>query len=171
VTSLRPDEHLVLIGMMGTGKTTVGTIIAERLQRPLLDSDEEIEARTGRTVREIFERDGEAAFRALETGVLEEALRSPAPAVIAAAGGVVLSPRNREALQHATARVVWLCADPANLVQRVMSSGHRPLLDEDPAGTLQRMWDEREALYREVADVIVSVDDRSVEEVVEAVLA
>jgi shikimate kinase len=170
VTSLPADEHLVLIGMMGTGKTTVGHIVAERLQRPFLDSDEEIEARTGHTVREIFEQHGEAAFRTLETDVLEEALAAPEPAVIAAAGGVVLSERNRRALQRAPARVVWLCADPANLVERVQRGGHRPLLDGDPAATLQRMWDERHELYRSVADVVVAVDGRSVDDIVEEVL-
>ena len=170
MTSLRADEHLVLIGMMGTGKTTVGQIVAERLHRPFLDSDEEIEARTGHTVREIFEQHGEAAFRTLETEVLEEALAAPERAVIAAAGGVVLSERNRRALQQAAARVVWLCADPASLVERVQRGGHRPLLDGDPAGTLQRMWDERHELYRSVADVVVAVDGRSVDDIVEEVL-
>ena len=85
------DGHLVLVGMMGTGKTTVGTVLAQRLGRPLIDSDAEVEARTGRTVREIFETDGEAAYRALETEALVDALASPVPAVIAAAGGVVLA--------------------------------------------------------------------------------
>jgi shikimate kinase len=170
VTALGADEHLVLIGMMGTGKTTVGTILADRLHRRLLDSDEEIEARTGHTVREIFERQGEPAFRALETEVLEEALHSRPPAVIAAAGGVVLSERNREALRTAPARVVWLCADPARLVDRAQRGVHRPLLDDDPAGTLQRMWDERHELYRSVADATVAVDDRTPDEVAEAVL-
>ncbi len=164
------DQHLVLVGMMGVGKTTVARVVADRLRRPVLDSDSIIEERTGRTVREIFATDGEPAFRALETEVLVEALAWPEPAVVAAAGGVVLSDTNRAALKAAKARVVWLCADPATLVERVRSGGHRPLLDADPAGTLQRMFDDREALYREVADAIVLVDNRSVGEIVEAVL-
>jgi shikimate kinase len=164
------DQHLVLVGMMGAGKTTVGRVVAERLGRPLLDSDAVIEARTGRTVRQIWVEDGEVAFRRLEAEVLLEALHWPVPAVIAAAGGVVLREDNRAALKDAHARVVWLCADPANLVERVKSSGHRPLLDGDVEGTLQRMWTDRSALYREVADAIVGVDGRSVHDVVEAVL-
>jgi shikimate kinase len=161
---------VVLVGMMGTGKTTVARVLSERLGRPVLDTDTMIERRTGRTVREIFATDGEAAFRALETEVLVEALASPSPSIIAGAGGVVLSEENRIALKQSGARVFWLCADPATLVERVRSGGHRPLLDGDPAGTLQRMFRDREALSREVADAIVLVDHRSVGEVVEAVL-
>jgi shikimate kinase len=167
---IRADQHLVLVGMMGVGKSTVARVVADRLGRRVFDSDAVIESRTGRTVREIFAEDGEPAFRALETDVLVEALHEVEPVVIAGAGGVVLSAANRAALKESGARVVWLCADPATLVERVKSGGHRPLLDADPAGTLRRMFEEREALYREVADAIVLVDHRSISEVVEAVL-
>lgn len=169
----RPEphgEHIVLVGMMGSGKSTIGRIVAQRMDRPLIDSDEVIEAATGRTVREIFATDGEAAFRALEADALRDALATDEPAVIAAAGGVVLRPDNRRLLTESNARVVWLMADPALLIERVRSGMHRPLLDDDPQGTLERMWDERQPLYQEVADAIVSVDGRSIGEVVEAVL-
>jgi shikimate kinase len=165
-----PAQHLVLVGMMGVGKSTVARVLSERLGRPVLDSDAMIEARTGRTVREIFASDGEPAFRALETEVLREALADPTPSIIAAAGGVVLSDDNRALLKASGARVVWLCAQPSTLVDRVKSGGHRPLLDDDPAGTLQRMFTAREPLYRDVADAIVLVDQRSIGDVVEAVL-
>lgn len=166
----RLPRHLVLVGMMGAGKSTVGRIVAERLGRELLDSDAVIETATGRTVREIWAADGEEAFRTLETRALREALAADAPSVIAAAGGVVLREENRRMLAEADARVVWLMATPDVLVDRVRSGMHRPLLDDDPEGTLQRMWAEREPLYQEVADAIVSVDGRSINEVVEAVL-
>ena len=164
------DQHLVLVGLMGSGKTTVARIAAERLGRQVIDSDTVIEKATGRTVREIFADDGEDAFRKLETAALLDALASPEPAVIAAAGGVVLREENRAALKQSNAKVVWLCASPALLVERAASGGHRPLLDEDPAGTLQRMHDQRQELYREVADAIVLVDNRSPYDVAEAVL-
>jgi len=155
---------------MGSGKTTVARIAAERLGRDVIDSDQVIERLTGRTVRQIFADDGEQAFRSYETAALLDALATDRPAVIAAAGGVVLREENRTALKQANARVVWLCASPDVLVGRAMSGGHRPLLDEDPAGTLQRMFREREDLYREVADAIVLVDHRTPSDVAEAVL-
>ncbi len=162
--------HVVLVGMMGAGKSSVGRVLAGRLDRPLFDSDEMIEQRTGRTVREIWVTDGEPAYRALETEVLTEALGASEPSVIAAAGGIVLSEANRSALDRAGCHVVWLLADVDVLLQRVRSGAHRPLLDDDPEGTLRRMFAEREVLYREVADAIVSVDNRSVSEVASAVL-
>ena len=168
--SIAADRHLVLVGMMGSGKTTVGRVVAARLGRPLLDSDALIEAREDRTVRDIFATDGEDEFRRIETEVLAQSLARSEGCVIAAAGGVVLRSENRNALRTSGARVVWLRADPAVLLDRVKGGPHRPLLDDDPAGTLQRMYDEREALYREVADAIVTVDGRSVNDVVEAVL-
>ncbi|MEP7113460.1 MAG: shikimate kinase [Ilumatobacteraceae bacterium] len=164
------DQHLVLVGLMGSGKTTVARIAADRLGRRVIDTDSAIEKVTGRTVREIFATDGEDAFRAFETAALLDALASAEPAVIAAAGGVVLREVNRDALKQSNARVVWLCATPAVLAERVTSGGHRPLLDDDPEGTLQRMNAERENLYREVADAIVLVDNRGPGDVVEAVL-
>ncbi|MEY2582945.1 MAG: shikimate kinase [Ilumatobacteraceae bacterium] len=164
------EQHLVLVGLMGSGKTTVARIAAERLGRRVIDSDAMIEKATGRTVREIFADDGEDAFRTLETAALSDALASPEPAVIAAAGGVVLRDENRAALKQANARVVWLCATPGLLVERAAAGGHRPLLDGDPEGTLQRMHDQRQELYREVADAVVLVDNRTPNEVTEAVL-
>jgi shikimate kinase len=163
--------HIVLVGLMGTGKTTVGRRVAAATHRPFLDSDELIETATGRTVRDIWRAEGEAAFRVLETAELRCALASEEPSVIAAAGGVVLAPANREALRAADATVVWLTADPSTLVARARRGGHRPLLDDDPEGTLATMAAERADLYREIADVVIDVGSRRVDEVVAEVLA
>jgi shikimate kinase len=164
------SRHLVLVGMMGVGKSTVGRALACELGRPLYDSDEMIEERTGRTVREIWTTDGEPAFRALETEVLVDALVQPEPGVIAAAGGVVLSEANRAALHGPDAHVVWLRSEVDLLLDRVRRGGHRPLLDDDPEAALRRLYEERAPLYQEVADAIVSVDNRSVNDVTKAVL-
>ena len=164
------DSHIVLVGMMGVGKSSVGRALARRLDRKLLDSDEMIEAREGRTVRDIWMEDGEPAFRRIEAEVLADAIAAPTPSVVAAAGGVVLSEENRNALKGSGAHVVWLLADVELLLERVRNGMHRPLLDDDPEGTLRTMYEERADLYQEVADAIVSVEHRSINEVAGAVL-
>lgn len=162
-------QHIVLVGMMGSGKTTIGEALAAHLHRPFFDSDALVEARTGKTVREIWEAEGEAGYRPLETDALLDALASPEPAVIAAAGGVVLAATNREALAASHARVVWLRADPDLLAERAVRGEHRPLLDGDPEGNLRRLLAERAPLYAEVADEVIDVEGRSVGDVVEEI--
>jgi shikimate kinase len=162
-------RHVVLVGMMGVGKSTVGQRVAARLGRPFSDSDAVIEARTGRTVAQIFAHEGEPAFRALETEVLAEVLADTEPTVVAAAGGVVLDATNRDALRRA-GTVVWLQAPVNMLVERVAGSTHRPAIDDDPAGTLARLADGREGLYGEVADLLVDAA-LPVDEVVERIVA
>jgi len=161
----------VLVGLMGSGKSTVGRLLAARLQRPFFDSDEMVEARTGRTVREVFETDGEAAYRPLETDALLAALDQPEPAVIAAAGGVVLSAVNREALGRGATKVVWLRASPQLLVGRALRQDHRPLLERDPHATMAQMAADRTRLYGEVADEIIDIDELTPEQVADRVLA
>ena len=156
---------------MGSGKTTVGQLLAQRLGRPFCDSDEMIEARTGHTVRQIFLAQGEPAFRALETTVLSEALTSTEPNVIAAAGGVVISAQNRNALTHANALVVWLRADPEVLTHRVLTGGHRPLLDDNPEQRLRELLNARESLYREVANIVVDVSSATPEQIADEIMA
>ena len=149
---------------MGVGKSTVGQALARRRGWEFVDSDTRIEARTGRTVAEIWATEGEPAFRRLESEVLDEALAGGRPAVVAAAGGVVLDPANRARLRDCA--VVWLRARPETLVPRVATGNHRPLLDRDPAGVLARLATERAPLYAEVADVTVDVDGLAPEQVV-----
>jgi shikimate kinase len=161
---------VVLVGMMGSGKSTVGEAVASRLAAAFIDSDDQVERATGRTVREIFESDGEAAFRKLETEALAAALATPDRAVIAAAGGVVLDPANRELLRRA-GTVVWLRARPEVLARRVRAGDHRPLLGDDPLGVLRQLDADRAPLYREVAGAFVDVDGLDVVDVVDRVLA
>jgi shikimate kinase len=165
---------LVLVGMMATGKTTIGRRLAAALGRRLFDSDEMIQSQTGKTVAELWEEGGEPAFRTLETQALAEALRSDPPAVIAAAGGVVLAAANRDELQRVSERggvVVWLRADPEVLAGRVQPGDHRPLLASHPAATLRRLAAERATLYAEVADRQLDVGKLSVVEAATAILA
>jgi shikimate kinase len=163
-------EHLVLVGLMATGKSTVGRAVARRLGRTFLDSDDQIEQQTGRTVREIWTTDGEPAYRRLESAVLEDALLSDRPSVIAAAGGVVLDPANRDRLR-AAATVVWLDANPEVLAERATSGDHRPLLDDDPEGAMRSMATQRRNLYEEVATARIDVTSLAPDAVVERVLA
>lgn len=160
----RPPPSIVLVGMMAAGKSSVGRRLAERRGWTMFDSDRQIEAETGRTVAEIWRTDGEPAFRALESRVLGAALASPEPRVIAAAGGTVLDPANRELLRRHHP-VIWLRARPETLVGRLGSATHRPLLDTDPAAVLVRLDAERRPMYEQVADLAVDVDDLTADQV------
>jgi len=151
-------RHVVLVGAMGVGKTTVGRRLARELQRPFADADEQLELRAGRTIPAIFRDDGEQAFRRLESEVLVDLLGGPHPLVVAAGGGVVTRPENR-ALLGRRAFVVWLRASPGFLAARADPT-HRPLLagDPDPTVTLERLIAARTPLYDEVADATVDVE-------------
>ncbi|MEY2406414.1 MAG: shikimate kinase [Acidimicrobiaceae bacterium] len=150
-------SHVVLVGLMASGKTTIGRRVAKRLERTFVDADDLLEQRAGRSVRDIFANDGEAAFRRLESELLGELLNAAEPQVIATGGGVVVAPVNRQRLKRAGAFVVWLYADASFLTSRAEGKASRPLLDDDPASTLARLAAEREPWYREVADVTIDI--------------
>lgn len=162
-------HRLLLIGMMGSGKTTVGRLLATRLGWRYLDSDAEVEQDTGRSVPEIFAEEGEAAFRAAEAAALRRAVTGTDHVVVSVAGGAVLDPHNR-AVISSSGTVVWLRADPDTLAARVGDGRGRPLLDGDPAAALERLDGVRRPLYAELADVVVDVDRLSPDEVAERVL-
>lgn len=151
-TSEDPDtastSHLVVMGMMGSGKTTLGSGLAEHLHRPLLDSDAEIERDRGWTGAEIAEREGVEALHELEREVLLRALRTPSPAVVTAAASVVTDERCRRALDPAV--VVWLDAPVDALAARVASGAHRRPIDVAAA---QRLATARRESFVEVADL------------------
>lgn len=161
---------MVLVGMMGSGKTSVGRRVAEALDRPFLDTDSLVEAHTGRRVAEIFATDGEPAFRRHEADAVEEATSWPTPAVIATGGGVVVDSANRERLAR-SGTVVWLSATIDTLLGRVRSGDHRPLLGDDHETVLRLLAAERAGLYQDVAGAVVVVDDLTTEQVAECVLA
>jgi Shikimate kinase len=144
---------LVLVGMMGAGKTTVGRRLANRLGRQFIDSDEEIERAAQMTIPEIFEQRGEAEFRAGETRVIARLLKEE-DIVLATGGGAFVNPETR-ALVKASAVSVWLKADLDVLFERVSRRSNRPLLKTaDPKGTLEKLIAERYPIYEE-ADVTV----------------
>jgi shikimate kinase len=155
-------EHLVLVGMVGAGKSTVARLAAERLGWDCLDLDDDIVRRAGTSIPVLFAREGESSFRARESRALADALARARPVVVAVGGGAVLDPTNR-ALMRAAGTVVWLRARPATLAARVGDGTGRPLLNADaqaaPPDALGRIDAERRGLYEEVSQMVVDVDD------------
>lgn len=162
-------RRVLLVGMMGAGKSTVGRRLADRLGWTLLDSDAEVEWAVGKTVPEIFAESGEAAFRRAEAMALAEATSSERPVVIAVAGGAVLDPANRELIKRG-GLVVWLRASVATLARRVGDGDGRPLLENGAEAALARLYPQRHDLYAEVADLVVDVDGGGPDATVEAIL-
>jgi shikimate kinase len=168
-----PGPCVLLVGMMGTGKSTVARLLAGALGYGLVDTDSLVEARAGRTVAEIFEHDGEQRFRAAEAHAVAGLGDMEGPLVVSVGGGAVLAEANRRAMR-ALGTVVWLRARPATLAERVGAGLGRPLLSSGPVGpggataphdVLARLDGERRALYEEVADLVVDVDDLSAPQV------
>ncbi len=155
---------IYLVGMPGSGKSTVGPELARRLGVPFVELDSEIERAAGKTVREIFTEDGEVRFRELEAGALTEAA-SRDPSVVSCGGGVVLEPANRVTLR-ATGEVVFLSVPLEVLGERVMPAPDRPLIRRE--GDLERLFRDREPLYREFAAHVVDASG-PVEEVAEGI--
>jgi shikimate kinase len=164
-----PERTIVLVGLMGAGKSCVARKLAARIGRPYIDADAEIEAAAGCSIAEIFERMGEAAFRDGERRVMARLLDGP-PAVLAAGGGAFVDPETR-ALIAAKAVSVWLRADLEVLVKRTAGRSHRPLLNAgDPREVLGRLIEKRHPIYAE-ANLVVDTSDQAADLTVEQVLA
>ncbi len=161
--------RILLVGMMGAGKTTTGQLVARRLGWGYRDSDADVEAATGLTVPELFSRDGESAFRRAEAVALAGACADAAPSVVSVAGGAVLSPENRRLIGE-SGTVVWLRAKPQTLAARVGDGAGRPLLGDDPAEAMVRLNEVRAPLYAELADLVIDVDDLPPEAVAARIL-
>jgi shikimate kinase len=162
-------RSVFLVGPMGAGKTTVGRRLAQSLGLEFLDSDEELERRTGTTIPIIFEIEGEAGFRRREHKILTE-LTAMSGIVLATGGGAVLLPENRELLRS-RGTVVYLRTSVSEQMRRTRNSTHRPLLaTPDPEERLRQLALEREPLYEAVADITVDSPGRKVAATVAEVL-
>ena len=161
-------RSVVLVGLMGAGKSTAGSLVAAAIDRPFVDVDVAIVEQTGKTVRQLWEAGGEVAYRQLESRVVLDTLEGSS-GVLAAPGGVVLDPAVRAGLVGSF--VVWLRADPTTLANRVERHDHRPLLGDDPREILTKMALDRSELYGQVADLVVDSDRHDASAVAEIVLA
>ena len=162
-------RHLVLVGLMGSGKTTVGKRCAEKLDRAFVDLDDRIMTHAAMSIEEIWRDRGEDRFRELEREVVVDVCASPVPLVIACGGGTVVDGESRRRLRD-VGTVVWLRAPTAVLAARVGNDARRPLLAGDPAGALARLAEVRADAYAQAADAVVDTGDRDVNEVAAAVL-
>ncbi|HEV7300559.1 MAG TPA: shikimate kinase [Tepidisphaeraceae bacterium] len=160
---------VILIGYRGSGKTSLGRKLADRLWQPFVDSDEQIVAKAGKSIREIFEQDGEPAFRDLESAVVQD-LATRQEHVIGLGGGAVLRPENRAALKAGGHKIVYLRCEPAELHKRISAdaatAANRPSLTELGGGLaeIEKLLQQREPIYREVMDVELDVTALSVDE-------
>lgn len=165
----RQGRVVVLLGLMGAGKSTIGSRLAARLGCGFLDSDRLIEADTGRTVRQLWLEGGEVAYRELERRVVLDALER-GPTVLAAPGGVVEDEAVVEALTGPSVTVVYLRAQPTTIVDRLgEETTHRPLLDGPPGDLFAALFGRRDPLYAALADLVVDVDDLAPEGAVERI--
>lgn len=159
---------MLLVGLMGSGKTTVGQLLADRTGWPYHDNDELVSLAYGKNARELLAAAGESVLRQAEAEALVAAVELPAPCICGVAAGTVIEPSNRELMKRGT--VVWLTADPAVLAHRAVGAEHRPWLEEEAEAWLREVAREREALYREVAAVTINSDDLTPEQVVDRVM-
>lgn len=163
-------SRIFLVGPMGAGKTTIGRRLAKSLRRKFIDSDQEIERRTGASIALIFDVEGEAGFREREKRIIDE-LSGLDDVVLATGGGAVLAEENRTALSE-RGFVVYLHADIDQLVDRTRRDANRPLLNtKDPAARLRGLMEQRDPLYREVADLIIDTGTLNMQNVLKQIKA
>lgn len=162
-------ERVLLLGMMGSGKSSVGHALSRRTEWPFVDNDALVERATGHTARELLARRGEAAMRAAETAALETALSLPAPVIAATAAGTILDSDNRRRLRDG-GFVVWLSAPAEVLAARAVGADHRPWLDDDPVAWFRDSLDERARLYASVADLEVDTSRLSPDDAARRIL-
>jgi len=168
VSTARRIQNIALIGFMGTGKSSVGRLVADQLRFTFLDTDDVIVARAGKTITDIFAQEGEAIFRERESHLVEE-LTHRTRTVISTGGGLPVNPANLASLKS-HALVICLWASPEIIWEHVRGQSHRPLLTEsDPLGKVRSLLAAREPFYRQ-ADVLVNTEMRSLREVAQQVI-
>lgn len=161
--------NIILIGFMGSGKSTVGIKLSYRLRRALEDTDKLIEKEEGRTISEIFRDDGEPYFRNLETECLKKLIQTTDGKIISVGGGLPMREENH-ALLKKLGTVVYLRATPETIYERVKHDTTRPLLQGDnPQEKIRTLLRERTPIYEQVADFIVDVDNKDFEEILEEI--
>jgi shikimate kinase len=164
-------RHVVLVGLMASGKTTVGHGLAEALGWPFSDSDVWIERERGQTVKALADEIGVDEMHELEAAHLLQALREPGPTVIAAAASTIDNPTCREALAEPGVTAIWLRSDPAALARRFDVQRHRPRFGLPPEQLLAEQAAEREPLFRALDPIVVDTDSRKPADAVAAALA
>lgn len=164
--------NIILEGFMGSGKSTVSELISDKLELELIDTDEAIEEAEGRKISEIFEQDGEEAFRDMETELMEMVISEHMrETVISLGGGLPVREKNRELLKRA-GKVVYLRTSPETVYDRLKGDETRPLLkSEDPLARIKELQDKRGKIYEEAADIIVDTDGKTPEEVADEIIA
>lgn len=166
----RKEEHVILIGFMGSGKSSTGVALSYRLQRTVLDTDKLIESQEGRSISEIFRKEGEAYFRERETALLRELKKEKAKHIFSTGGGMPLREENR-ALLSELGTVVYLSVSPETVYERLKGDTTRPLLQGDnPLQKIKTLLAEREEFYRQAADMVIRSDGKNTTQVADEIM-
>ena len=163
-------KNLILIGFMGSGKTSLGLKLSYRLQTPVEDTDKLIEQREGRTISEIFDKEGEEYFREAETALLREIRERNYVRIISVGGGTPVRAQNRELLKQC-GTVAYLRVRPETVYERLKNDTTRPLLQcEDPLARIKALLEARKDAYEECADIVIDVDEYNTDEILNSLV-
>lgn len=163
-------RHVILIGFMGCGKSTIGIRLSYRLKRVVEDTDKRIEREQKKTVSEIFAENGEECFRDMETDLLSRMCEEKGFKIIATGGGLPVREKNRELL-HKLGKVIYLRIQPETVYNRLKNDTTRPLLQGDnPLAKIKNLMGQRSEIYESAADVIVDVDEKNIEQILDEIV-
>ena len=163
-------RNVILIGFMGCGKTTVGLKLSYKLRRTVIDTDKEIEREEKRSISDIFAADGEGYFRDRETTCLKKLMKNSGNQIISVGGGLPMREENRRLL-HELGQVFYLRASAETIYDRVKHDTTRPLLQgDDPMDKIRTLLDERDTYYRDASDIIVDVDNKEFEQILDEIV-